>query len=47
MNVKGDLCISRHIFLAIALYLTQQNWKCLHIRDWQYASQGFGVVCLL
>ena len=30
--MKGDLFLSRYLLPAIALYLTQQNWKCLHIR---------------
>ena len=21
-----------------SLYLTQQNWKCLHVRNWQYTE---------
>ena len=28
-------CLSRHLLSAIALYPTQQNWKCLHIRNRQ------------
>ena len=30
--------LSCHLFPAIALYPTQQNWKCLHIRDRQYTE---------
>ena len=47
MNIKGDQCVSRHLLSAIALYITQQNWKCSDIRNWQYkefSSQTFGVV---
>ena len=47
MNIKGHLCVSRHLLAAIALYLTQQNWKCLYIRNWQYTefhNSYFGVV---
>ena len=33
MNTKGDLCLSRYPLQAIALYLTQQNWQCLDIRN--------------
>ena len=35
MNIKNHLCLSRHLLPAIALYPTQQNWKCLHIRNRQ------------
>ena len=37
MNVKDHFCLSRHL-LAIALYPTQQNWKCSHIRNRQYTE---------
>ena len=35
MNIKDHFCLSRHLLPAIALYPTQQNWKCLHIRNRQ------------
>ena len=38
MNIKGDMCSSRHLLPAIALHLIQQNWKCLHIRNRQYTE---------
>ena len=31
MNIKEHFCLSHHFLPAIALYPTQQNWKCLHI----------------
>ena len=46
MNIKDHFCLSRHL-LVIALYPTQQNWKCLHIRNrhiQSFISQIFGVV---
>ena len=36
MNIKGDLCVSRHLLAAITLSLALQNWKCLHVRNRQY-----------
>ena len=36
MNLKDHFCLSRHLLPVIALYPTQQNWKCLHIRNRQY-----------
>ena len=33
MNTKDHFCLSRHLLPAMALYPTQQNWKCLHIRN--------------
>ena len=45
--MEGDLCVGHHLFPAITLYLKQQSWKCLHIRNWQcteFTSQIFGVV---
>ena len=47
LNVKDHFCLSCHLLPVIALYPTQQNWKCLRIRDCQYlrfTSQIFGVV---
>ena len=47
MNIKDHFCLTRHLLLAIALYPTQQNWKCLHIRNRQCAEfhiSNFGVV---
>ena len=38
MNIKDHFCLSHHLLPAIALYLTQQNWKCLHIRHRQYTK---------
>ena len=38
MNIKDHFCLSRHLLPAIALYATQQNWKCLHIRNRQYTE---------
>ena len=38
MNIKGDLCLSRHLLPAIALWPTQQNWKYLYIRNRQYTE---------
>ena len=40
MNIKDYFCLSRHLLPlpAIALYPTQQNWKCLHIRNRQYTE---------
>ena len=35
MRIKGDLCLSRHL-PAIALYLTQQNWTRLQVRNQKY-----------
>ena len=35
---KGHFCLSRHLLPAIALYPTQKNWKCLHIRNRQYTK---------
>ena len=40
MNMKDHFCLSRHL-PAIALYPTQQNWKCPHIRNHQYAHVKF------
>ena len=36
--VKDHFCSSHHILPAIALYSTQQNRKCLHIRNHQYTE---------
>ena len=36
MNIKDHFCLSCHFLPVIALYPTQQNWKCLHIRNRQY-----------
>ena len=47
MNVKYHFCLSRHFLTAIALYTTQQNWKCLKfvIANIQsFTSQICGVV---
>ena len=38
MNIKNHFSLSRHLLPAIALYPTQQNWKCLHIRNRQYTE---------
>ena len=38
MNTKDHFCSSRHRLPATALYPTQQNWKCLHIRNRQYTE---------
>ena len=38
MNIKDHFCLTRHHLLAIALYLTQKNWGCLHIRNRQYTE---------
>ena len=35
---KDHFCSSGHLLPAIALYPTQQNWKCLHIRNRQYTE---------
>ena len=34
----GGSPLSRPLLPAIALYTTQQNWKCLHIRNRQYTK---------
>ena len=36
--MKDHFCLSRHLLPAITLYPTQQNWKCLHIRNRQYTE---------
>ena len=36
--MKDHFYLSRHLLLAIALYPTQQNWKCLHVRNRQYTE---------
>ena len=36
--MKDHFCLSVHPLPAIALYLTQQNWKCLHIPNRQYTE---------
>ena len=36
--MKDHLFLGRHCLPAIALYQTQQNWKCLHICNWQYTE---------
>ena len=41
MNIKDHFCLSRHLLSAIALNSTQQNWKCLHIRNHQYTHLKF------
>ena len=41
MNIKDYLRLSRHLLTAIALYPTQQNWKCLCIRNRQYTEFHF------
>ena len=38
MNIKDHFCLSHHHLQGIALYPTQQNCKCLHIRDRQYTE---------
>ena len=38
MNIKDHFCLSHHLLPAIALYTTQQNWKCLHIRNRHYSE---------
>ena len=38
MKIKDHFRLSRHLLPAIALYPTQQNWKCLHIRNCQYTE---------
>ena len=38
MNIKYHFCLSRHHLPAIALYPTQQYWKCLHNRNRQYTE---------
>ena len=38
MNIKDHFFLSRHLLPAIALYPTQQNWKCLHIRNRQFTE---------
>ena len=35
-NIKDHFCFGRHLLLPIALYSTQQNWKCLHVRNRHY-----------
>ena len=35
MDIKGDPCLSCNLLPALALYLTQQNWKCLNYHSWQ------------
>ena len=50
LNLKDHFCSSRHLPPAIALYPTQQNWKCLHIHNRQYTEfhiSNFGVICPL
>ena len=50
MIIIGDLCLSRHILKATALYLTQQGWKCLPICNRQYTEfhiSNFEIVSLL
>ena len=54
MNKNDHFCLSRHLFAAMALYPTQQYWKCSHIpQAWDifvianvqsFTSQIFGVV---
>ena len=47
MNIKDHFFLSRHLLPAIALYPTQQNWKCLGICNaniLSFTSQIFGVV---
>ena len=41
MNIKDRFCLSRHLPSAIALYPTQQNWKCLHICNHHYTEFHF------
>ena len=36
--MKDHLILDRHCLPAIALYPTQQNWKCLHICNRQYTE---------
>ena len=36
--------VSKLLVPAIALYLTQQNWKCLHTRNWQYTETEFHIL---
>ena len=36
MNLKDHFCLSGRLLPAIALYTTQQNWKCLHIHNRQH-----------
>ena len=38
MNIKDHFCLSGHLLPAIALYPTQQNWKCLHLCNRQYTE---------
>ena len=38
MNINNHFCLSRHLLPAIALYPTQQNWTCLHLRNRQYTE---------
>ena len=38
MKIEGDLCVSHHLLPAITIHLKQQNWKCLHICNWQYTE---------
>ena len=38
MNIKSDLCVSRHHLPGITLYVTQQDWKCLDTRNGQYTE---------
>ena len=38
MNIKDNFCLSCPLLPAIALYPTQQNWKCLHICNRQYTE---------
>ena len=33
-----NLCLSQHLLPAITLYLTQQNWECVHIRSQQHTK---------
>ena len=38
MNIKNHFCLSRHLPPTMALYLTHQNWKCLHICNHQHTE---------
>ena len=40
VNINDHFYLSRHLLPAIAIYPTQQNWKCLHTRNRQYTEFG-------
>ena len=46
-EANQGVTLSRHLLTAIALYPTQQNWKCLHIRNRQYMEFYISNFCSL